>query len=58
MKNEKGIEKKGLFARLAKSKKIKKDSSCCKIELEDISEENDKSPKKVTSKEKPDDSCC
>lgn len=58
MKNEKGTEKKGLFARLVESKKSKKNSCCCNIELEEISEENDKITTENTSKEKGTDSCC
>lgn len=58
MKNEKGIEKKGLFARLAESKKSKKNSCCCNIELEDIPEENNKNASESTAKEKSPDSCC
>lgn len=55
MKNEKGIVKKGLFARLTKSKK---DSCCCNIELEEIPEENNKNTSESTPKEKGSDSCC
>lgn len=58
MKNEKGIEKKGLFARLAESKKPKKNSCSCDIELEDIPEENKKNESERTAKEKSPDSCC
>lgn len=34
------IEKKGLFQRLTGNNKIKKNSCCCSIELEEIPEEN------------------
>ena len=39
MTNEKDSEKKGLFLRLAGSKKAKKDSCCCSIELEEVTED-------------------
>lgn len=57
MKNENGNEKKGLFARLAESKKSQKNSCCCNIELEEIPEENNKNASESTSKKSPD-SCC
>lgn len=42
MDDEKRSEKKGFFNRLVVKSKTNKKSSCCNIELEEISEENDK----------------
>ena len=56
MKNEN--EKKGLFVKLSQSKKVKKNSCCCNVELEEIPEEPDNSK---NSKETPKDNkkpCC
>ena len=50
MNNEKGNEKKGLFARLAENKKSKRNSCCCNIELEEIPEENNESVTENLSK--------
>lgn len=56
MKNEN--EKKGLFERLAGSRKAKKSSCCCNIEVEEIPEENaDNKDEKECCKEKGN-SCC
>jgi len=51
MNNEKGNEKKGLFARLVEHKP-KKNSNCCNIVIEQIPEEIIKGASESYSKEK------
>ncbi|RNC29406.1 MAG: hypothetical protein AWM53_00404 [Candidatus Dichloromethanomonas elyunquensis] len=50
-------EKKGLFGRLTKGNKNKKDSCCCNFEIEEITDKNDEN-KKEMAKEDKDNSCC
>lgn len=56
MKNEN--EKKGLFVKLAENKKVKKNSCCCNIELEEIPDEQVKEEEKKDASKKNKNSCC
>lgn len=55
---EKENKKKGLFERLIGSKKTKKSSCCCNIELEEVPEENTTSKDAKDSDKNKNSSCC
>ena len=56
MKNEN--EKKGLFERLFESKKTKKNTCCCNIELEELPEQNTDNKKPNDPPKQKNNSCC
>lgn len=56
MKNENG--KKGLFVKLSENKKVKKNSCCCNIELEEIPDEPENKKDKEDISKKNKNSCC